>query len=573
MSNDLLKTSTRVLRATQILLQPAVAGRAAYTSVETRTVCRWVATGGTVILNSDGTSNSSSPSSLSYTPGQYVCSEQQVLVQHAAVPASEAIYGTGYEYVVDPNVGWNAGGRSIAFIDGDGFVQFKVAASVSGVIAGLCSSPAPADYPGINIDHAFYLTRGTARVMEAGILKAVVGYYQSGTVFKIAREEGVVRYLIDESEVYVSPTPSSGVAWLEASLYAAGDRVQDPSIVAASLDTSDQNATFDISLPPLALILAEHLYAALSVVVPLQIQLASQPLQPSWASFNVQCPLSLFTAHALTGEVAQLALELRPLATLFADHPYAEAVLQLPALEVTLNAWEGNSRASMLSLGGAESRLTGTAVLAVIVNSAGHVWAAVQAHVLLDAAILGAATAGDSFAAQQVFEAVIRSYARSGAAITVPGDGDLVFVVNLDSGSTTEYTGYGFNSFARIGGVHYGARAGGLFALDGDTDDGLPIRAALGLGTLDFGNQQQKSVEACYLGVSSAGRLFLKVITGDGAYTYAARSSDPALRQQRVTPGKGLRFNYATFELYNEEGADFELDTVMFKVVDLARRI
>ena len=42
---------------------------------------------------------------------------------------------------------------------------------------------------------------------------------------------------------------------------------------------------------------------------------------------------------------------------------------------------------------------------------------------------------------------------------------------------------------------------------------------------------------------------------------------------QRVDTGLGLKANYFTFELFNNNGCDFNLDSVEFKSVTLKRRI
>ena len=50
-------------------------------------------------------------------------------------------------------------------------------------------------------------------------------------------------------------------------------------------------------------------------------------------------------------------------------------------------------------------------------------------------------------------------------------------------------------------------------------------------------------------------------------------SFSPEMQQQRITTGKGLKTNYITAQFFNEDGADFEIDSVRFFVADLTRRI
>ena len=45
------------------------------------------------------------------------------------------------------------------------------------------------------------------------------------------------------------------------------------------------------------------------------------------------------------------------------------------------------------------------------------------------------------------------------------------------------------------------------------------------------------------------------------------------MRVQRFDPGRGLRANYFTLELMNENGADFDLDVIELAATPLTRRI
>jgi hypothetical protein len=159
---------------------------------------------------------------------------------------------------------------------------------------------------------------------------------------------------------------------------------------------------------------------------------------------------------------------------------------------------------------------------------------------------------------------------RSGSGALVD-DGE-AWVVNSRTRASTRYDQYGFNGFATVRGRHFGARADGVYLLDGADDAGVPITSGVSFGKQDFGAAEQKTIRAVYVGVSSQGNMFLKVGDGKSEYTYRARRADDYMRQQRFDPGKGLRSTYFTFTLTNETDA-FELDSVRFDVVASQRRI
>lgn len=146
------------------------------------------------------------------------------------------------------------------------------------------------------------------------------------------------------------------------------------------------------------------------------------------------------------------------------------------------------------------------------------------------------------------------------------------WAVNTANNASTRYDSYGFNSFASFGGKHYGAKADGVYLLEGANDAGRPIASGVSFGKHDFGTQALKHISAVHVGVSSTGALFLKVGDGVNSYTYRARRTDPRMKVQRFDTGRGLRANYFTFDLTSDKDA-FELDSVQFEVLASQRRI
>ena len=148
-----------------------------------------------------------------------------------------------------------------------------------------------------------------------------------------------------------------------------------------------------------------------------------------------------------------------------------------------------------------------------------------------------------------------------------------VWVLNAETMGATRYEGFEFNSYAKIGNSYYGCAADGLHLLEGDTDAGDPVRAMVSFGKQDFGTTTLKRISNAYVGLRSDGKLFLKVTAEGSDYLYAARDYDENRKVQRFDIGKGLCANYIEFELYNEDGDDFELASVEFAAVPVSRRI
>lgn len=189
-------------------------------------------------------------------------------------------------------------------------------------------------------------------------------------------------------------------------------------------------------------------------------------------------------------------------------------------------------------------------------------------------AMLQAFTLGDTYVSAAVINISIAESIQLGDTFLVPGSDFTVYVMNTNSNALSTYKGWDFNSMAKIGGRYYGASQDGLFLLEGDTDNGTAIDASILTVSTDFGTQQQKQMSYAMLGLSQTGDMYLRVVHEDNpTYTYKLTTSDQTMRNARVVIGKGMSTRYWQFELLNENGADFELESVTFYPVVMTRRI
>jgi hypothetical protein len=590
MTNSLIKNTTyeTVLGFEEVPGTPYVPAQPARTVYEVRNVCGFRYSGaGHYVFTTDSSGHSSmiwvadvapAPGSYSVSTGTWLCTNETVPVTYRGTPAIAATPGHTIEVeqnVRAYNLGWNAGGRSIAFITANGYATFQARASLVGAIVGLnVDDGVDGRYSGVTIDYGFLLMRGSARLIENGVVGAYLGAYTDATVFKIDRTGTTITYSMAGTTVHTSTGAATTATWLEAALYSGDDEVFNPAITqVSSPDLTTLHATIDITLPALELLMADVPYASIDLELPaLTVDSTNGLALPSYAVIDIQLPPLALDVDSLTGEIATISLTLPSLTVLAADHPYAAINLVLPALDAAVWAVDGNENASMDSRAGAASTLAAVTVMLVLMSSTGQVTTALSAQVVMPAEMRSEAFFGSTFSTSALMDAVMRSVATAGTLATVPESDIQTWVVSLASSGSTSYANYPFNSFAKIGDAYFGAGPGGIYELDGDTDDGAPIRAALSLGKRDFGSSAKKTVSECYLGMSSSGNLFVKVIAEDEEFIYKTEDNSPEMQQQRLKFGKGLQANYLTLELYNEDGADFELDTVEFMVADLSRK-
>lgn len=213
-------------------------------------------------------------------------------------------------------------------------------------------------------------------------------------------------------------------------------------------------------------------------------------------------------------------------------------------------------------------------MILLTMNFAGQITSALAASLTLSGSAMSAAQVASALATTSIIQALMQAGLIGSSYESLTAQAGETWVVNADTSASSSYENYAFNSFSDVAGQMFAARSDGLYLLEGDTDAGSPIQASLSFGSTDFGSPQLKRPEFAYIGVSSTGTMYLKVIVNGGTeYIYAARRSDDFLAQQRIDLGKGMRASYVTFQLYNSDGCDFELNTVRFEAAELTRRI
>lgn len=499
------------------------------------------------------------------------------------------------------NLGWNASAFSVASLTGNLVARFSVRAGSIGVVVGLAAVPEGDGFS--NMSHSLAFDRGAISVRELGAVVATgLGTNAAGDVYEIIRMGTDVVYYRNGAVLYRSLVPSDGQVWMDASLFAAGDGVLSPAFepyTGAYMNTmihpigevQSFSGLAQLVLRPLEL--AQPQGAALAMaplsvwgtnqnsgsmassIAALEVRSHSEAWTPGYAICSSYLYPVIGVGRGLTGTIGGGDVSLQELSLLAADRPYAEGRGRMRPMEAFSWAAPEADLVYMIErpfvLG---DYLTARSVV-LTMNETLTAGALITVEGLAgvstveDLSIETLASLSGEFAAA-LMEAV---WVSDQAQATNGVDDSETWAVNAETGASSRYASYGFNSYAVIGGVAYGAKESGIFALEGDDDAGEPIQAHLHFGKHSFGTQELKSVPFVYVGVGASGAVYLRVGDGNDAYLYRVRHSDPRQATQRFDVGKGLRASYFSFELYNENGADFELDTVRFEVVPLKRRI
>lgn len=160
-------------------------------------------------------------------------------------------------------------------------------------------------------------------------------------------------------------------------------------------------------------------------------------------------------------------------------------------------------------------------------------------------------------------------------AFNVPSSVFRAWVSNMRTGVLSEYNNFGFNSFTEFDGVVLGANGNGLYSLGTQgTDDGTEIDSVFRTGISGFDTSYLKRIPRLYLGYRSDGNMIFRTITThDGPRSYRVPANGNTSHHQRRVPiGRGPKSTYWQFEVANENGSDFSINSMLFYPQVLKRR-
>jgi hypothetical protein len=147
------------------------------------------------------------------------------------------------------------------------------------------------------------------------------------------------------------------------------------------------------------------------------------------------------------------------------------------------------------------------------------------------------------------------------------------WAINTRTNAVTEYRNWAYNSFANIGRKYLGANETGLYELNGARDGTANVLADMMSGYFQPNGAKFAGLKGVYIGATGQGNYILKLQTGDGNERVYRAMLNPGLMTTKVNIGKGLRARYIAWELLNEDGQDFDLDTIEFVPMMSGRRV
>lgn len=500
-------------------------------------------------------------------------------------PAVEGVEGRDEAIVVDNQLGWNAGARSVASLSGDLVARFTPAAGFVGILCGL-ASPGAATGSFNAIQHGVLLASGSnPRVVQNGVVVATApGPFVDGTEVVISRSGRAVSYRVGDWN-YASTLESTGSKALYANLYVAGDAVDDPALTAAvsmravgtwgwaspaeanqlravgtwgwagvvTLNDGQMADTFSLSM-----LAADFDYGSASLDLGgLALAAAAGFTTVESSGVATAIPLSM-AATAIDIDYGQMS-DSMGVSMIGADYDYGIASLDLGGLAAfgfdTIDPEGTGSSSEALAF---EDTYTFDPVVYAAITEGLEVGDAFDVVFAMDGQYADFLGLTDASTGAQVLEALIASGVELSDNAANVVRTLLQYATNAVTGAVTRYQGFDFLGFQYTDAGTYAWKRDGLYLVGGDTDDGQLLRAILDLAAEDFGTAERKRMDNVFLGLSTDGQVFLRMTDDQNrevTYRAVQRGSEYRSNLQR---GLSSRFWRMRLELVDASYADLD---------------
>lgn len=354
-----------------------------------------------------------------------------------------------------------------------------------------------------------------------------------------------------------------------------------------SAESTNRFGRMNLWLPPISVVVSDKEFGQLTLSLPY----LSGSLVNEYVPLAAETLFGLITPIVFSGvmtcyQPGEILASFPAIGFKASDHDFGEVVGVLPTVGGLIASDPYPNRGDCYVLAYFGGQIENVLEHIILVNESGGIIGTISGSRSVIATAIESMTASDSLVAIGDFLVSFDQLIHLNDGLSgfingrpnFPTDGtaeqNRVWVANIDTGATSQYDRYGFNSFMKIGEEYYGVAEDGIYRLeDGDDDAGLDIESLLETGRSMLGTTQRKRVVNVYVGVGSSGRLLLKVEADGREFIYEARNSSELLSTKRFDIGRGLSGGYYNFTLMNQDSDEFAIEQVSFEPIILSRKI
>ena len=148
-----------------------------------------------------------------------------------------------------------------------------------------------------------------------------------------------------------------------------------------------------------------------------------------------------------------------------------------------------------------------------------------------------------------------------------PSDLTSGYTMTISSSEMTRYTNFDFQYIVRFNGDYYGVKENGLYLLEGDSDQGVPIQGRFKTAMLDFGTASHKRVPYAYIDTED-GTSITTYVEGEMVNTFYATHGGRRTRLDRGSRGRQWEF-----EIKNTDGGAMKIGSLELYAQTLSRKV
>jgi hypothetical protein len=150
--------------------------------------------------------------------------------------------------------------------------------------------------------------------------------------------------------------------------------------------------------------------------------------------------------------------------------------------------------------------------------------------------------------------------------------GGIAWVMNIDSGATSVFLDYGFNSFIELDGITYGINSSGIWNIQ-ETSAVVPA-SGIDYGLSSFGSPRKKRIPHFYAAVASSGKIMLRLLVDGSKAEYFALSNTDHVEPNKINVGRGFHAVFWNPILIAPEGVSIEeLNSLEWQPMTFPRRV
>lgn len=555
---------------------------------------------------------------LNTLSGQYETEIAGWMVMPPVIPRRVPVYRNVYECYpavvaveavparVDygDSIGWNGGARSIEPVPAAGYFECTIPSSgVGGIVIGLSDGRAEHTYA--HASHALVFRPTGVTPISYGLPVGAEMPYSPGAAVRFERYQRRVDAHLDGVLLHSFDLPLSGTAYVDATLYGIADYVDNPviGVLPAGISGTASPAVAVITdatygyvdghaAAPLAELIGGMLIGVSGVAA------SAVGLIGSVAAASISAIASRPTASFVHGEptIVQAGIAgvaARPLLAAFSPAVVVGAIDGVAAAPSALigadpycaidASWGANRTMTMWQSYMPEGLVDGAEVMFAFDYSS---LASVLMFVSYEQISVGEPVDLVLVTSMQAYEMLMLSeHATLGGVINLlamervlltgashAGKKEaLQYAVNAVTGALSEYRGFGFKQFARMGGETYAITDAGLYRLGAEGDAGETINALIDFGASDFGTARSKRINSVYAGIATDGEVYLRVTGDDGKEAIYKAVGDGVERRARTAKGVTARHWRLRLELVDAVYAD--LDNIEIELGVSQRRL